>query len=67
MGSLVWMRQHRLGFILASLVGRIYPSMVPRALFAGEKRLVQSCVPVVKTRDSPSLYLTDGSKIEVFW
>ena len=38
-----------------------------RALFAGEKRLVQSCVPVVKTRDSPSLYLTDGSKIEVFW
>ena len=22
-------RQHRLGFILASLVGRIYPSMVP--------------------------------------
>ena len=29
MGSLVWMRQHRLGFILASLVGRIYPSMVP--------------------------------------
>ena len=29
--------------------------------------MVQSCVRVVKTRDSPSLYLTDGSKIEVFW